>query len=395
MANSTPGGNSMDRDEKDVSAAGTNRGATNRGTASSWGESGDFVNAMLAPLASLKFTVVLFAMAIFIVLAGTLGQTEADIWQIIDHYFRMPGRLDAYTDTPLAWFEAAFASIQFKIFFPKSFFPEMPEYAWLDYHFYFPKGWVIGALMFVNLIAAHVMRFRMQARGPRLAAGAIVLALGGLLTYAVVHSGSLGDEVGVQDAAWLDWDTIWTLTKVSLAALWLAIAVLIIRMDPEKKVLRIGLGGAEVAFGAALDCLFTLGNDFALDESSMRILWQLIKATSAGVVLLVGCLMVFKQRAGIVLLHAGVGLMMFSELLVGLSAVESQITAQEGQSKNYSEDTREVEFAVVDRSAKDTDDVVVVDQRRLKREEVVSDDALPFDVKLVEYIPNSPGLRNL
>jgi ABC-type transport system involved in cytochrome c biogenesis permease subunit len=400
MANSTPGGNSKGRDNDDDRAAAANSGTANSGTAnrrpaSSWSESGDFVNAMLAPLASLKFTVVLFAMAIFIVLAGTLGQTEADIWQIIDHYFRMPGRLDAYTDTPLAWFEAAFASIQLKIFFPKSFFPEMPEYAWLDYHFYFPKGWVIGALMFVNLIAAHVVRFRMQARGPRLVAGAIVLALGGLLTYAVVHTGALGNEVGVQDAAWLDWDAIWTLTKVSLAALWLAIAVLIIRMDPEKKVLRIGLGAAEVAFGAALVWLFTLGNDFALDESSMRILWQLIKATSAGVVLLVGCLMMFKQRAGIVLLHAGVGLMMFSELLVGLSAVESQITAQEGQSKNYSEDTREVELAVVDRSATDTDEVVVVDQRRLKREEIVSDDALPFDVKLVEYIPNSPGLRNL
>jgi ABC-type transport system involved in cytochrome c biogenesis permease subunit len=388
MANNTPSSDSTRRDNDGSIAA-----ATNGAPAGSWSETGDFFNAMLAPLASLKFTVVLFAMAIFIVLAGTLGQTEADIWQIIDHYFRMPARLDAYIDEPWAWFDAAFATIQYKIFFPKSFFPEMPDYAWLENHFYFPKGWVIGALMFVNLIAAHALRFRMQARGPRLAVGAIVLALGGLWTYAVVHSGALGDAEGVQDAAWLSWDSIWTLTKVSLAALWLALAVLIIRMDPQKKAVRISLGVAEVAFGAALVWLFTLGNDFALDESSMRILWQLLKATSTGVVLLVGCILVFKQRAGIVLLHAGVGLMMFSELLVGLSAVESQLTAQEGQSKNYSEDTREVELAVVDRSAKDTDDMVVVDQRRLKREDVVSHDALPFDVKLVEYIPNAPSLR--
>ena len=75
------------------------------------------------------------------------------------------GRLDR--DGVATHAGAAFARIQYKIFFPKSFFPEMPDYAWLENHFYFPKGWVIGALMFVNLIAAHLVRFRMQARGPR------------------------------------------------------------------------------------------------------------------------------------------------------------------------------------------------------------------------------------
>ena len=44
---------------------------------------------ILTPLASLKLTVVLFVMSIFIVLAGTLAQTEKDIWQVMHDYFRM------------------------------------------------------------------------------------------------------------------------------------------------------------------------------------------------------------------------------------------------------------------------------------------------------------------
>ena len=39
---------------------------------------------VLGPLASLKLTVVLFAMSIVIVLAGTLAQVNADVWDVVD-----------------------------------------------------------------------------------------------------------------------------------------------------------------------------------------------------------------------------------------------------------------------------------------------------------------------
>src|SRR5438132_11040220 len=68
------------------------------------------VRAALAPLASLKFTVALFAMAIFIVLAGTLAQTDKDIWQVVHEYFRSP-----------------VAKIDLQVFFPKAFFPSHPR----------------------------------------------------------------------------------------------------------------------------------------------------------------------------------------------------------------------------------------------------------------------------
>ena len=49
----------------------------------------------LSPLASLKLTVVLMALAIFLILAGTLAQIDKDIWQVMAEYFR----------TPVAWID--------------------------------------------------------------------------------------------------------------------------------------------------------------------------------------------------------------------------------------------------------------------------------------------------
>ena len=39
-------------------------------------------------LASLRLTVALFAMAIFLIFAGTMAQVDKDIWEVMDQYFR-------------------------------------------------------------------------------------------------------------------------------------------------------------------------------------------------------------------------------------------------------------------------------------------------------------------
>ena len=121
----------------------------------------------------------------------------------------------------------------------------------------------------------------------------------------------------------------------------------------------------------------------------MRILWQLIKATAAALVLLAGCIMVFKKRAGVVVLHGGIGLMMLSELLVGTTAIESQLQLNEGEVRNYVEDTRFLELSVVDTSREDQDDQVVVPASILLKGPVVQNPQLPFDVKLVKFIQNA------
>ncbi len=68
-----------------------------------------------------------------------------------------------------------------------------------------------------------------------------------------------------------------------------------------------------------------------LDDSGIRILWQLMKGASAGLVLLAGCVLVFRKRAGIVVLHGGIALMMVGQLLWGISSEESRMTIPPGR----------------------------------------------------------------
>ena len=125
---------------------------------------GPRVVAILRPIASLKIAVSLFAMAIFLVLAGTLAQVHKDIWEVVRDYFR----------TPVAW-------IEWRVFFPKSFLMG----TWLEgmtdiekgKGFPFPGGWLIGGAMTINLLAAHAIRFKIQARGSRLISWLIILPL--------------------------------------------------------------------------------------------------------------------------------------------------------------------------------------------------------------------------
>ncbi len=93
-----------------------------------------------------------------------------------------------------------------------------------------------------------------------------------------------------------------------------------------------------------------MGDRAALGDSSMRILWQLIKGGLAGLVLLAGCWLVFRKRAGIVLLHGGIRLVMANELVVYGLHDEGQMQIVEGQTINYAYDIRTIELAVVDPS---------------------------------------------
>src|SRR5687768_10445515 len=72
------------------------------------------VRQALKPLASLKLTVVLFAMSIFIVLAGTLAQVNHDIWEVIDLYFRVNPADIARDGFPWFNFNALFAWVDFQ-----------------------------------------------------------------------------------------------------------------------------------------------------------------------------------------------------------------------------------------------------------------------------------------
>ena len=106
--------------------------------------------------------------------------------------------------------------------------------------------------------------------------------------------------------------------------------------------------------------------------------------------LLAGCIAVFKKRAGMVLLHAGVGLMMFYDVLVGRITSKARCSIVEGETTNFSRDMREAEFDVIDRSDPKTDQVTAIDGWRMNYAgAVVRDSRLPFDIEVFDYFKNS------
>ena len=182
------------------------------------------------PLASLRLTVALFAMAIFLVFAGTLAQVDKDIWQVMQEYFRTLAGLDRFSSlfSPFVFHRRSAA--------PPRRFP-------------FPGGFLIGGMMGVNLLAAHALRFTVQARGARLLAGLAVIAIGVVLTWMVVEGGSGKDTI--EGAAPFAWPTMWAAMKWCLVALWLAGLYALLQLDRARKVERWTLLVAELVLGSA------------------------------------------------------------------------------------------------------------------------------------------------
>src|SRR3979409_1881105 len=54
----------------------------------------------VAPLASLRLTVVLFAASIFLIFVGTLAQKDHDVWEVVNHLY----------------FSKWFALVEFRVF---------------------------------------------------------------------------------------------------------------------------------------------------------------------------------------------------------------------------------------------------------------------------------------
>lgn len=96
------------------------------------------------------------------------------------------------------------------------------------------------------------------------------------------------------------------------------------------------------------------------------------------------------KRSGIILIHVGLIIMLLSELLTGLYAEEGVMPIEEGHTTHFVESLFYRELAIIDRSAPETEDVVVVPEAMLKREgEVVRDEALPFDVRVDRWMTNA------
>jgi hypothetical protein len=194
----------------------------------------DSLKRALGPFASLKLTVVLFALSMVLILAGTLAQVHDGIWTVVHQYFR----------SPVTW-------IKFQLFVPEKVL-RIPG------GIPFPGGITLGLLLFLNLLAAHAVRFKLTPK-----------------------------------------------------------------------------------------------------------------------------------RAGIIVAHLGVLLLLVGEFVTGAAAEEGNMAIDEGDSSNYVEDVRSAELVVIEPGDKD-DLVVVVPQRRMVRANApITNGLLPFDIKVDEWMPNS------
>ncbi len=332
---------------------------------------------ILLALASLRFTVVLFALSIILIFLGTLAQKDNDVWKVVnDTYFRV-------------WF----AHVDFQVFerLAQLFFKTIK---WdLTGWFPFFGGKTLGLCLLVNLLSAHAIRFKVAAQGRRLWIGLTTLIVGIVVTYFAISTGSNQGIASELSAEFCDY--LWQGFRGLLALTVLGCAYLLFfwGRTPKLKMIEWRVLLAVDILLAVLTVWLLAHPEARLDNAGIRILWQLAKGSAAGLALLVGCVMVFRKRAGIVLLHSGVALIMLTELFTAVAAVESQMVIGEGETAQYSSDIRTTELAVIDHSPKDHDQVTVIPKKLLEADvasdKPINNPDLPFMVLVHQWLQNS------
>ena len=329
------------------------------------------IHGLLRAAGSLKITVAMFLAATFLLFVGTLAQDEKNLPEIKAEYFN-------------SWL----ARIPFADFLPVTVFGETQVPGW----FPFPGGATIGLVMLVNLVAAKITRFHVAARGRRLLWGSVVGIVGGLLTTGVILTGHRSD--GLQGRPPVDYETVWRMVQIGGGVLAAGLAV---AARQSRQRLVSGTLWASAAGLAAVVALTIMGGDsWRLNDPGLRIMWQLIQSSVAAVVLLVGLVMVFGPRGGNVLIHLAVGLLMVGQFLFGDRQIEERVSLVEGQSTSVAYRTDETELAVIDPSDPSSNRVVGISGRLLAARaggEAIEADDLPFDVRVVKWLPNSAVMR--
>lgn len=95
------------------------------------------------------------------------------------------------------------------------------------------------------------------------------------------------------------------------------------------------------------------------------------------------------RRSGILLLHAGLAILLVSELITGLFAVEGQMVIGQGETVDYVVSTQKAELAVIDSSDPKAETIVAIPAELLRKGGVIRDEALPFEVQATRYMVNS------
>ncbi|PYI91754.1 MAG: ResB protein required for cytochrome C biosynthesis [Verrucomicrobia bacterium] len=95
------------------------------------------------------------------------------------------------------------------------------------------------------------------------------------------------------------------------------------------------------------------------------------------------------RKFGIHLTHAGLIIMLAGGLFTDLFAVESHMRLTQGDTRNYSEDPRRMELAVINTSNPEFDQVTAIPEAVLRRGGTIKHKSLPFRLVVRHFYQNS------
>jgi hypothetical protein len=96
-----------------------------------------------------------------------------------------------------------------------------------------------------------------------------------------------------------------------------------------------------------------------------------------------------RKKAGLMLIHSGLILLLGGQFVTELCQLESQMRIEVGDSKNYSESSRQNELALIDVTEPDKDRVVAIPESLLAAGGEIRTPALPFTLRVEKYFANS------
>jgi ABC-type transport system involved in cytochrome c biogenesis permease subunit len=333
----------------------------------------DIAALILAPLASLKLTVVLLVMAVFVTLIATLQQASMDMWAVKTMHYNN-------------WI----VPIDFQWIFVEKWFPDLQN---VPGKFYIPSGKALIVAMLINLTAAHLLRFKLQAKGMKLVLGVITAIFAAVVTWAIIFNTQNPD--GFQKEPPIPYTQMWMFLQVIMLGLGVASIAGIFYLGKDQRNEKVILATFAFVVLAALGATVYFGESAFIGDYGMRILWQLAQSTIAACVGFAACILLFNRKAGIVLLHIGLAGLMVNELYVTYTNNETRISFTEGQTVSLALDIRKTELVIIDQSDEEFDEMIVIPESRLANLETVNDPQLPFTVKSLEFFDNSTLMRRV
>jgi hypothetical protein len=96
-----------------------------------------------------------------------------------------------------------------------------------------------------------------------------------------------------------------------------------------------------------------------------------------------------RDKAGIIITHFGIILLLVGQIGTDLLSRESSLHLRLGEAKPYSESDRRLELAIIDVTDPQTDSVIAIPDSRLATEREIRDAALPFQITVRQFLPNS------